>query len=249
MKKIIRFGKHSKLADVIHTDYNLIPVITRFGIGFGFGDASIQQICLKNKLNVALFLEILTAFHDPEYESNGDFEEISHGDIIDYLLKSHEYYRNTKIPLIENLILQLAWTGDENAKNKSVLRNFFEEYKNEVIEHTGHEEKVVFPYILELEEAVKNNKATESLRKKIQQYPIDSYKANHSELDTALLDLKNLIIKFLPSPVDQHTANRLLIEIFNLENDLKDHARLEENILVPKVRAMEEFLLNPKQPG
>ena len=243
MKKIIRFGKNTKLADVIHSDYTLIPVITRFGIGFGFGDDTIAQICEKYTINLHFFLEILSAFHDPEYESGNGFSDFSHKQIIDYLLDSHRYYKETKIPLIEDLLNQLNWTDSENDKNKVVLKNFFEEYKREVIDHTGHEEKEVFPYILELEQAVKDESASQELLEKIANYPIDSYKDDHSELDTALLDLKNLIIKFLPSPENQSVANRLLIEIFNLERDLQDHARLEENILVPKVRAMEEHLL------
>lgn len=243
MKKIIHFGKNTKLADVIHTDYNLIPVITRFGIGFGFGDDTIARICQKYELDLKFFLEILTAFHDPEYEAENSFSDFSHKQIIDYLLKSHKYYKETKIPLIENLLKELHWSGPDNSKNKAVLKNFFDEYKREVIDHTGHEENEVFPYILELEQAVKKKSADKSLLEKIAKYPIDSYKDDHSELDTALLDLKNLIIKFLPSPENQSVANRLLTEIFNLERDLKDHARLEENILVPKVRAMEEHLL------
>jgi regulator of cell morphogenesis and NO signaling len=243
MKKIIRFGKNTKLANVIHSDYTLIPVITRFGIGFGFGDDTIAQICQKYNINLHFFLEILSAFHDPEYESGKGFSDFSQKQIIDYLLESHTYYKESKIPVIENLLNKLQWSDNDKDKNKAVLKNFFEEYKREVIDHTGHEEKDVFPYILELEQAVKNKSASQKLLDKIARYPIDSYKDDHSELDTALLDLKNLIIKFLPSPINQSVANRLLIEIFNLERDLQDHARLEENILVPKVRAMEEYLL------
>ncbi len=244
MEKIIRFGKNTKLADVILTDHNFITIITRFGIKFGFGDASIEQVCKTNNINLHLFLKILRTFQEPEYDENDNFDQFSHKDIIDYLLKSHNYYRNVKIPYIEELLLQLSWNGDDNLKNKSVLKNFFEEYKKEVFVHTGHEEKEIFPYVFELDEALKSEHVSDGLLEKIKKYPIENYKANHSDIDEALLDLKNLIIKFLPSPLDQIKANRLLIEIFKLERDLKDHARIEENLLVPKVKILESNLLN-----
>jgi regulator of cell morphogenesis and NO signaling len=41
----MRIEKDMKLADVIHHDFNLIPVINRFGIQLGFGDGTIEQIC------------------------------------------------------------------------------------------------------------------------------------------------------------------------------------------------------------
>ena len=37
-----------KMADVIHLDYTLLPVITRFGINLGFGDRTVEKVCLEN---------------------------------------------------------------------------------------------------------------------------------------------------------------------------------------------------------
>ncbi len=243
MKKIIRFGKGSKLADVILADYNLITVISRFGIKFGFGEADIEQICKQYNINSQLFLEVLSSFHDPDYESNIDFSQISHNDVINYLLKSHNYYRNVKIPYIENLLSQLSWENTDDLNNKSIIKNFFAEYTKEVFEHTGYEEKEIFPYIYELHEAITAGYISETLKDKVLNHHIRKYKANHGDINSALLDLKNLMLKFLPSPTNQEIANIVLIEIFNLENDLKDHAKIEETILVPKVKEMENLAL------
>ncbi len=43
----MRIEKDMKLADVIHHDFSLIPVINRFGIQLGFGDSTIEEICDK----------------------------------------------------------------------------------------------------------------------------------------------------------------------------------------------------------
>jgi regulator of cell morphogenesis and NO signaling len=54
----MRIEKDMKLADVIHHDFNLIPVINRFGIQLGFGDGTIEQICKEQNVNAAFFLII-----------------------------------------------------------------------------------------------------------------------------------------------------------------------------------------------
>ena len=50
----MRIEKDMKLADVIHHDFNLIPVINRFGIHLGFGDSTIEQLCIKQDVNTII---------------------------------------------------------------------------------------------------------------------------------------------------------------------------------------------------
>ncbi|MEA2041812.1 MAG: hemerythrin domain-containing protein [Bacteroidota bacterium] len=244
MKKIIRFGRDTKMADVIHSDYTLIPIITRFGIGFGFGDDTVETVCEAHAVNADFFLEIIRAFHDPYYKKDSEIEKFPPAVIIDYLLKSHRYYTDIKLRELDRRLEELSWKEETAKNNRRVLNNFFQEYKHEVLVHTQHEEDVVYPYILEVEQAFKLNAVSEELLSKIREYPIDSYVEEHSSLDSALLDLKNLLIKFLPSPDDQYAVNELLREVFSFEKDLQDHAELEEQFLVPRVKIMETKLLN-----
>ena len=57
--------KDMKLADVLHHDHNLIPVISRFGIKLGFGENTIEEICAAQQLDTDFLLTILNTFHDP----------------------------------------------------------------------------------------------------------------------------------------------------------------------------------------
>ena len=69
--------KDMKLANVINHDYNLIPVISRFGIMLGFGDDSIENICKDNEINVDFFLIILNSFHDSQYLDKKSLQKFS----------------------------------------------------------------------------------------------------------------------------------------------------------------------------
>ena len=56
-----------KMAEIIHLNYHLLPIISRFGINLGFGDKSVKQICKEHSIDVNFFLEIVNSFHLKNY--------------------------------------------------------------------------------------------------------------------------------------------------------------------------------------
>jgi regulator of cell morphogenesis and NO signaling len=50
------------------------------------------------------------------------------------------------------------------------------------------------------------------------------------------------MIKYLPQPFDFDLVNRIIAELYWLEKDLNEHARIEDKIMIPKVRMMEAAL-------
>ena len=230
--------KDMKLADVIHHDHNLVPVINRFGIHLGFGDKTILDLCHNNEVNQEFFLTILNAYHDHQYFPKKHLQSFSATLLIDYLNKSHHYYLNEKIPVIESFIKKLG-KNELDTETHILLKNFFSEYKQELINHIQNEENNVYPYVLMLEKAIEKNKASSDLLKKMEAYSITDYEEDHDDVEAKLFDLKNIIIKYLPTPGNDKLYFYLLKELFELENDLSDHSRIEDLILVPKVEAME----------
>jgi regulator of cell morphogenesis and NO signaling len=57
-----------------------------------------------------------------------------------------------------------------------------------------------------------------------------------------MFDLKNILIKYLPPDYDLNIGNSLLASLFMFEKDMKNHARIEDKILVPKVRMLEKMM-------
>ncbi len=235
--------KEMKLADVIHHDYNLVPVINRFGIVLGFGDDSIERICNKKQIDIDFFLTILNAFHDPQLLDTEFLQSFSANLLIDYLQKTHNYYLSNKIPEIESLIEYMISECVNNKDSYILLQKFFEEYKKELVKHIDREESRVYPYVIELDHAHQNKSISGSLLSKIKEYSIASYEEEHDNVEEKLTDLKNIIIKYLPPSENQKNKFKLLKELTILEKDLHDHARIEDLILVPKVVLLENNIL------
>lgn len=244
MKNMMVFTKYSKMVDVIHKDYRLIPIIARFGIKLGFGNQSVYDICQTQKVDIDFFLEIINSYHNPNYFPENQMFNFNADVVIEYLSNTHAYYLNSKIPQVELCIYEMEQeAAEENVRNIGLLRQFFQEYKKEIEEHFQTEEEKVFPYILSLEEVLKNGRDADELIERIRKEPIEIYERNHDSLEVKLGDMKNLIIRFLPPVLCEDLCERLLIELFRMESDLEDHARIEEKVLVPKVKLLEQKVL------
>lgn len=237
------FEKNMKLSDVIHHDYNLVPVISRFGIFLGFGDGTIEHICKEKDININFFLVILNSFHDSKYLNKKYLQNFQPSLLIEYLRKTHNYYLNNKIPEIENLISLMYDYKEINKQSHSLLQKFFNEYKIELIKHIEREEHNIYPLVLDLEKAIDGNKVTTNLLSTINSYPISSYLDEHENVEEKLTDLKNILIKYLPPSTEamlpQRNRYKLVKELFVLEKDLADHGVIEDTIMVPKVKLME----------
>jgi len=234
--------KSIKMADVIHMNYFTLSVLNRFDIKLGFGDKSVEEVCLQNKVDVDFFLEIVNTFVDKDYFPKKHLQTFSVELITDYLYKTHQDYLSVNVPEIEGLIEQMVDSCFTQKDNIVLLKKFFNEYKQELINHTQREEEVVFPYTIKIEEAYNSNKIEKSIIDLMETYSIDVFQNEHDNIEEKLFDLKNIIIKYLPQPKDLRLCNKLLHELFSLEQDLNDHSRIEEKVLVPKIREMEKII-------
>jgi len=234
--------KDMKLADVLHHDHNLTPVINRFGLTLGFGDHTIEQICATHGVDADFFLTILNTFHDPRYYASRHLKSFPVALLVNYLKETHKNYLGERIPYIAGLIRQLIEDSSHHKAAYQLLQNFFEEYKKELTKHIEREEKVVYPYVFLLENAIATGEINQQLMDRVHAYSITDYEEEHENVEEKLFDLKNIIIKYLPPTTNQNLCFTILHELFILEKDLNEHARIEDTILVPKVEEMEQII-------
>jgi regulator of cell morphogenesis and NO signaling len=244
MNKNLPFTAKTKMADVIHMDYKLIPIIGRFGIEYGFGNKTVTEVCDDFNINVWFFLEIVNSYHNHEYFPKKQLQNFSARLIIDYLRNTHSYYLNNKVPEIEGYIDEMEKiVSKKNVKNIQLLNRFFKEYKNELKKHLEREDNQVFPYILDLEKSLDEKSILPELLLQVQKEPIENYERTHDDIEMKLGDLKNLIIRHLPPVLCKELCQKLLTELFRLEADLENHARIEDKVLIPKVKLIEQKIL------
>ena len=222
-----QFHGNMKMADLVEANYHLLAVLTRFGIEGGFGERTVREICEKNHLDPATFLLICNVYSNKDYAPSEEILRDGHiDDILRYLHQSHDYYTSNALVLLASTIEDLIKPCAD--AQKKVIWQFFADYKSELDKHFAYEEGEVIPYVQNL-----------LLGKRNPSYSIDRFEENHSNIEEKLSDLKSLILKSLPPVCDDRLRVRLLNYIFALQNDLDSHTAIEDNILVPMVRLIE----------
>ena len=227
-KKKKPFSKDTKFAELLTDDRRLLQLLPRFGIGLGFGDRSVDQVCQMNHVNSELFLMICEIYSDSNYKPGQiELQHIDMRDLLSYLKASHQYYLDERFPHIEEHLQHIIEACGQ--KYGPMLSHFYDEYKQEVMRHIKYyEEEVVFPYI----EALLNGKRTDS-------YKIDEFEHNHTNIQDTLDDMMNILLKYLPGDILPKERIEISYDIMELSDDLNRHSIIEERILIPNVESIE----------
>ena len=204
-----------KMAELLEKYPRLLRVFSRFGFAFGYGDATVEEVCLKAGSDTETFLFICRVYGSDNYLPSA--EEIKRTDrriIADYLMASHKYYNDVAMKdLASGISRMILPCGDETQR---IIWKFFSDFKEEIQKHFLYEENVVFPSVGGGESSV--------------QYE------DHSAMEETLDDLKNLIMSHLPEGADQNEAFRTVLAINSIQDDIHKHILLEETALEGRKR-------------
>lgn len=236
------FTHNMKLAEVVQSDFNTLNVINRFGVKLGFGEKSVARVCADYGINTEFFLEILNAYHDPNYFPQKHLQSFSVGEIVEYLRKTHRSYIDEGIPFIEELMNRMLEDCENPGEIKPIVK-FFNDYKTELFNHLHWEDRDIFPYTLAVEETYINGTDASEIIEAMQKYSMTDFLDEHDDIESKLYDINTLFIKYVPPVSNQMICVRILKEFSLLQKDINNHARIEEKVLAPKVIIMEKELL------
>lgn len=226
-----------KMADLLDVNFSVLGVFSRFGMSFGFGEATVEEVCNGIGVDPETFLIICKVYAFDGYRpSREQMEGACLEDIVNYLRLSHSYYMGTMVPELARALEEMIAPCDQ--MHKKVIWKFFTDYKAELARHFDYEETTVFPYV----EAMIDSRARAP-------YTIGEYEKNHSNVQEKLDDLKNLVLMYMPAECDPQACQKVLFYLYSLESDLGRHTFIEDGILVPVVSRMEDEDQGPKGEG
>lgn len=219
----------TKLATAIENNPSLLFMLEYFNISSPIKHKTIKGICDENNINHCLMVVIGNL-----YNKAGNPPDITHistkdiPSIISFLKNTHLHYKSEKYPEIENLIKILKETTAPVEIDQ--IQTFFKEYFNEVIEHLNYEDNYVFPYICNLlqNDIEENNTFSSSV-----------YRNHHTDIETKLSDLKTLLLQHIWFEKGLSIRRKILLKLFELQQDLTVHSQIEEQILLPIVENLE----------
>jgi len=217
-----------KMAELISEDYSLLQVMSRFNIPLGVKEKSVDEVCRENNVDTETFLAVLNFVGNGcNHKYIAEPDTISLPSLMSYLRQAHSYFLDFSFPAIRRKLIDAVGNGADN-ESALLIMQYYDTYVKEVREHFDCENDIVFPYIDSL------------IAQKPSEYNINTFSVQHAPAAKKLTELKNIIIRYYDAPAGSYALHDVLFDIFGCEEELKAHGLVEEHLLVPAVKLLEE---------
>ena len=128
-----------------------------------------------------------------------------------YLLNAHTYFLDFRLPRLRRALIEAIIPADPATKIPGLILRCFDEFVEEIRTHIAHENAGLF----------------------------DEHEHDDQRITDKLTEIKNLIIKYYPSPVTHspspvtYTLINVMSDLWHTEHDFADHCAIEDDILRP----------------
>ncbi len=225
------YSVDTPMARLIADNYPLLQVMSRFGIKVGFGEATVAEVCERNRVDTDTFLTVCDLLLDGyrDIPPSGSIEQLRQRvkSLLRYIKQSHTYFLDFFLPAIRHKLLNGIRLTTEDVS--FLIIRFFDDYVAEVRNHMDYEENIVFKYVNALLEG-----------ETPQDYTVSTYSHHHVEVSSKLTELKRLILKYCPQDADVNLLNAALYDMYRCESELESHCEVEDHLFVPAIKRLEK---------
>lgn len=217
-----------KMISIIRDNYSILSMLGSFGISLGFGDKTVEEVCEAENVDTFTFMAVVN------YTINGHIDaesvrKLSVPTLLRYLKASHVYYIDFTLPFLRR---ELCEALDENNSLSSLILRLYDSYAHSIKLHMSYEEKTVFPYV---ENLINGNLTTN--------FDIHTFSKHHTQIDQKLLELKHIIIKYLPNDaLRNNQLSHTLYDLYECQDWLRQHSQIEDEIFIPAINHLEQNL-------
>ena len=217
-------------------------VFEKMGIDYCCGGARpIAEACLSAGVTVeevVCSLEQAEAANQAPADSK-DWQAESLATLITHIHDKHHVLTREELGRIEPLMAKVCSVYGERRSELLQIQTLFAELKRELLLHMMKEEKILFPYITQMEEAVTAGGPAPRPMFGTVRNPVRMMMAEHDGAGDVLRRIRQLSNDFNP-PADACVSYQTLYgALEGLEKDLHQHIHLENNVLFPGAIKME----------
>ena len=168
-----------------------------------------------------------------------DWSRASLRQLVSHIIDKHHVFTWNELERLGGLISKVCAAHGRNHPELLSIQQLFNELNDELLPHMKKEERVLFPYICELEAAVTEERLLPMPFFGSVSNPIRVMLAEHERAGNAIEKIQSLSANF-SVPADGCESYRALYEALEfLKADLHLHIHLENNVQFPAAIKME----------
>ncbi len=218
-------------------------VFEKLGIDYCCGGhRSLGEACAKANVPAFLVMDTLEMAEETERAARKvrDWQEEPLSELIAHIEKTHHKYVRDETVRLTALIEKVCSVHGKNHAELFEIRTTFAGLAQELTMHMMKEERVLFPYIVRMEEAVIQKEPILPAPFGTVENPVAMMEHEHDSAGQALRALRKSSSGY-QAPADGCVSYQTLYKALEaFEADLHQHIHLENNILFPRAIAMEK---------
>lgn len=236
-------SKDQILLEIVQNNPLLASVIDRFGIPYNKWTLTLEKACQSGNVDAELLMEMLKVFQDHTSFPADALQKLPLQSIIEYLIKTHIYYINSRLPRIEQFIELLIEHYGKVDMQLYLLRDYFLDYKRDMLAHICIEERNLFPYILKLISADANKDMSAfELFQLLEANAINKFINDHIHVEGELQEIRRRLLNYTHANQHKVQTQTLFYEMKLFEVDLLTHGKVEDEVLVPRAIMLENTI-------
>ena len=235
----MKFTTQNTLADIVKSDFRAARVFENYNLDFCCkGNRALSDACSEKRLDAdAILNEVNTVLTDAPLDKSADDWEID--ELANHILNTHHVYTKKMLPIIFAHSQKVSEVHGKNHPEVVEIAEIFSRVHDELNSHMMKEEKMLFPFILSMAEAEKNNTQSAAPPFGSVSGPISVMEREHVEAGDGFFRIRELSSNYT-APEDACSTYKVLYQELNeFENDLHRHIHLENNILFPRAIELE----------
>ena len=213
-------------------------VFESFGIDYCCGgERSLANACSVAKVGVEDVVRALE--HTPVQQEDRDWQGASLAELVQHVVEKHHVYVRAEIPRLVALLAKIVRVHGPNHLELASLEMSFRALAEELTLHLLKEERMLFPYIVQLESSAKRGERPAPPMFGRVQNPVRMMMSEHDSAGELLRKMRE-VTRGYTVPEDGCMSYRMLYQaLLEFEADLHQHIHLENNILFPRAIELE----------
>lgn len=197
------------------------------------GSQTLAQACERGGLDPETVCRLLEALEgsrlDRWHLEQNDWRRVSIAELCDHIVTAHHDTLRAELPRIEGLLATVVRVHGSGHPELHDLQRLFATIRHELEPHLQTEERVLFPAC----------RAAEAEGTPVDERALAAHEQEHGATGDALAALRELANDYDTAGGLCRTHRTLLEALARLELDLHQHIHEENNVLFPRVRALQ----------
>lgn len=232
------FKPSDKFYRIIERDYRLMQVVARFNITMGFADRTISEVCHMHEVDVHTFLAVINQVvcYLEGQSGSMSLDLVDMPALLVYLKRTHIYLIDYQLPQMRRTLFAAM---DSTVQNDVaiLLLKYFDLYVTQVQDHVHHEESDVFAYAEQLMSGQWIEEEKSMPRR------------HNDDFVAKLHELLQMFLQYYPQEGINDELNHVIYDLYRIEEDIRIHCRIEDEMLMPLVCRLEHHRMNQRHAG